>query len=98
MRAEQGGRSLSAEWRRILIVDDDAGICQSLQDLLEQERCRVDTAPSGIHALRYLQQQEFDLVLSDVVMPDMDGYQLYQAIRKRPPRLTGRAHDGFQLR
>jgi PAS domain S-box-containing protein len=72
---------------RILIVDDDAGICQSLQDLLEQERCRVETASSGIHALRYLEEQEFDLVLSDVVMPDMDGYQLYQAIRKDRPAL-----------
>src|ERR1044071_8808473 len=40
---------------RILIVDDDAGICQSLQDLLEQERCCVETATSGVYALRYLQ-------------------------------------------
>ncbi|HEY7168280.1 MAG TPA: response regulator [Candidatus Binatia bacterium] len=72
---------------RVLIVDDDAGICQSLQDLLEGERCAVETAPSGVHAMGYLQGQEFDLVLSDVVMPDMDGYQLYQAIRKDRPNL-----------
>jgi PAS domain S-box-containing protein len=72
---------------KVLIVDDDAGVCQSLQDLLEQERCCVETAASGVYALRYLQQQEFDLVLSDVVMPDMDGYALYQAIRKDRPKL-----------
>jgi PAS domain S-box-containing protein len=72
---------------RILIVDDDAGICQSLRDLLEDERCCVQTAPSGLHAMELLKRQQFDLVLSDVVMPDMDGYQLYQAVKNTMPNL-----------
>ena len=70
-----------------MIVDDDAGICQSLQDLLEEERCRVETAASGVYALQALDREEFDLVLSDVVMPDMDGYQLYQAIKQKNANL-----------
>jgi PAS domain S-box-containing protein len=70
---------------RILVVDDDAGICESLRDLLEAERCCVETASSGVAALQALERAEFDLVLSDVVMPDMDGYQLYQTIRARMP-------------
>ena len=72
---------------RVLIVDDDAGVCASLRDLLEGERCRVETAPSGVHAIRWLERQQFDLVLSDVVMPDMDGYELYQAVKARTPKL-----------
>jgi PAS domain S-box-containing protein len=72
---------------RILIVDDDAGICQSLRDLLEDERCCVDTVPSARHAMELVKRQPFDLVLSDVVMPDMDGYQLYQAVKKTLPDL-----------
>jgi PAS domain S-box-containing protein len=73
---------------RILIVDDDAGICQSLRDLLEEEHCCVETAPSALHALKSLKrQQQFDLVLSDVVMPDMDGYQLYRAVKNSLPGL-----------
>ena len=72
---------------RILIVDDDAGICQSLRDLLEEEHCCVQTAPSALHAMESVKRQQFDLVLSDVVMPDMDGYQLYQALKNTLPGL-----------
>jgi CheY-like chemotaxis protein len=70
---------------RILVVDDDAGICQSLKDLLEAEHCHVQTAASGTLAMKYLERDRFDLVLSDVVMPDMDGYELYQTVRTKMP-------------
>jgi PAS domain S-box-containing protein len=72
---------------RILVVDDDAGICQSLKDLLEEERCNIETAASGVVAMEWLSRQEFDVMLSDVVMPDMDGYELYQASKKKMPNL-----------
>jgi CheY-like chemotaxis protein len=72
---------------RVLIVDDDAGICQSLRDLLEEEGCAIETAISGVYALEWLGRQPFDLVLSDVVMPDMDGYQLYQMVKQKIPNL-----------
>jgi PAS domain S-box-containing protein len=72
---------------KILIVDDDAGICQSLGDLLEEDQCEVETASSGVVAMERLRDRKFDLVLSDVVMPDMDGYQLYQTVKKEYPNL-----------
>lgn len=72
---------------RVLIVDDDSGVCQSLKDLLEAERCSVETASSGVVAMKSLGQEPFDLVLSDVVMPDMDGYQLYQTVKESHPAL-----------
>jgi len=72
---------------KVLVVDDDAGVCESLKALLEAERCSIETAPSGVHALECLDRRSFDVVLSDVVMPDMDGYQLYQTVKKRTPRL-----------
>jgi len=72
---------------KILVVDDDAGICRSLKDLLESERCCIETVSSGIYAMESLKGQRFDLVLSDVVMPDMDGYQLYQAVKRTTPAL-----------
>jgi len=72
---------------KILIVDDDAGICQSLRDLLEAEDCQVETAASGVYAMQWLERGGFDLVLSDVVMPDIDGYQLYQYVKKSAPNL-----------
>lgn len=72
---------------RILVVDDDAGICGSLRELLEAERCCIETAASGVYAMEWLGKQQFDLVLSDVVMPDMDGYQLYQTVKQTTPEL-----------
>jgi PAS domain S-box-containing protein len=71
----------------VLVVDDDAGICQSLKQLLEAERCCIETAASGVHAMDWLGRRQFDVVLSDVVMPDMDGYELYQTVKKNMPEL-----------
>jgi len=55
--------------------------------LLEGERCCIETASSGVHAVASLRRQQFDLVLSDVVMPDMDGYELYQTVKQQTPQL-----------
>ena len=72
---------------RILIADDDGGICHTLQEILESCDCTVETAHDGAEALIRIQQGHFDLVLSDVVMPNMDGYELYQAIKRDHPEL-----------
>jgi PAS domain S-box-containing protein len=72
---------------KVLIVDDDASVCESLKDLLEAERCCIETAASGVQAMDRLGSQQFDIVLSDVVMPDMDGYELYQALKRTTPKL-----------
>ena len=72
---------------RILIVDDDLGICSTLEELLTAAGCRVETSNDGVEALRRIEGSEFDVVLTDVVMPNMDGYELYQEIRVRFPAL-----------
>lgn len=71
----------------VLVVDDDASICQSLKQLLESERCCIETAASGVYAMEWLGRRRFDVVLSDVVMPDMDGYELYKTVKKNTPEL-----------
>jgi PAS domain S-box-containing protein len=72
---------------RILVVDDDLGVCQSLRDLLTEEGCEVLVATGGLEALERLDAARVDLVLSDVVMPDLDGYELFQEVRRRDPGL-----------
>jgi PAS domain S-box-containing protein len=72
---------------RILVVDDDLGVCQSLRDLLTQEGCDVLVATGGREGLATLDTEPVDLVLSDVVMPDLDGYELFQEVRVRHPGL-----------
>jgi CheY-like chemotaxis protein len=72
---------------RILVADDDLGIARSLKEILEADGCRVVTASDGLEALEKLMAQPFDLVLTDVVMPNMDGHDLFQKIRERLPDL-----------
>ncbi len=72
---------------RVLVADDDDGICHSLEELLTRDGCEVVTARDGTEALQRLEEGHFDAVLSDVVMPNMDGYELFKAIRSRWPDL-----------
>lgn len=67
----------------ILVVDDDLGVCYSLRDLLLAEGCTVEVATNGLDALKVLERRPVDIVLSDVVMPDLDGYDLYMEVRER---------------
>jgi PAS domain S-box-containing protein len=87
--APDGGETTPGPLRglRILVVDDDLGVCHSLRDLLTQEGCEVVVATGGRDALRQLEGTSVDLVLSDVVMPDLDGHQLFQEVRGRYPGL-----------
>ena len=71
---------------RVLVVDDDKGVCNSLRDVLRDEHCKVFTANGGIEALAVLSKEPVDVVLSDVVMPDMDGYDLYMELKERLPK------------
>jgi PAS domain S-box-containing protein len=72
---------------RVLVADDDIGICRSMKELLEAEGCAVETASDGAEALRRLEDAPFDVVLTDVVMPNMDGYELYTAVHEKYPKL-----------
>jgi PAS domain S-box-containing protein len=71
----------------VLVVDDDPGVRKTVSEILELDGCVVDQAGNGIEALKQLESEDFDLVLSDVVMPDMDGYDLFQEARRRFPEL-----------
>jgi PAS domain S-box-containing protein len=72
---------------RVLVVDDDGGIRRTLAELLEAEGCRVDSAGDGAEALERIEKGDIDVVLTDVVMPRMDGYELFTTVRERWPAL-----------
>jgi PAS domain S-box-containing protein len=72
---------------RVLVVDDDGGIRRTLCELLESEGCRVESAADGRDALARIETGSFDVVLTDVVMPNMDGYELFTTVRERWPEL-----------
>lgn len=65
----------------ILVVEDSATQAQALKQILEKERCRVTLAADGEAALSSLEKSRPDIVLTDVVMPIMGGYELCRRIR-----------------
>jgi len=68
---------------RVLVVDDDLGVCRSLRDLLAAEGCEVVVATDGLRALEVLNRTAVDIIVSDVVMPDLDGYDLFMEVKRR---------------
>jgi len=69
---------------RILLVDDDPMITQLIVDMLSLDGYAVDTAPNGIAALEKIEGRRYDLILTDLHMPELDGAGLYRELAKRP--------------
>jgi PAS domain S-box-containing protein len=67
---------------RVLVVDDTSDTLEMLRQLLEIEDALVDTASSGAEALRIANGRDFDVVLSDISMPGMDGFEFVQRLRE----------------
>ncbi|RZA11022.1 MAG: response regulator [Proteobacteria bacterium] len=72
---------------KILLVDDEADFLASIQSILEDEGYDVITAENGTRALHLVEEQKPDLVLTDIVMPDVSGLQLAQSIRQSSSKL-----------
>src|SRR5215472_324719 len=68
----------------ILVVDDEAAMRELLTEILSQSGYRVVTARDGGEALGLIEKARPQLVLSDIKMPVMDGYQLCTQVRERP--------------
>ncbi|CAD6530383.1 CheR family methyltransferase [Paraburkholderia metrosideri] len=73
---------------RVLLVDDSADALDAFRALLEMEGAKVRTEPGGKAALNAVAEAEFDLILSDIGMPGMSGYELIAELRKLPQTAT----------
>jgi two-component system CheB/CheR fusion protein len=73
---------------RILLADDTEDALETFRYLLEHAGFVVTTASSAQQALEHAGRESFDLLISDVGMPDMDGYQLVQELRNRPQTVS----------
>jgi len=93
LRRRFDGDELGQNWRkrlaglRIMVVDDDPGIRSTLQEILVASGCTVETAGNGEEALACVNRSYFDLLLTDVVMPKMDGHELYLELKQSHPQL-----------
>ncbi len=67
--------------RRVLVVDDEHSIVDAVSTALRYEGFAVDTAPNGRRALSAVQEGEYDLLVLDVMMPDLDGFEVARRLR-----------------
>ncbi len=68
---------------RVLCVEDEAGLREDIAEFLRMKAYQVDEAGSGMEAMLQLRKQHYDLVLCDIKMPNMDGYQLLREMRSK---------------
>jgi len=77
-----GGQRVDGQ--RILIVEDNEPLLAAIQDVLETEGYVAFTATDGVRALQVMEDVRPDLIVADIMMPRMDGYDLYEEVRARP--------------
>lgn len=68
---------------KILIVDDDPRMCDSMKTLLSTQDYEITTTCSGKEAFKFLSENEYDVALMDIIMPDISGLQLMEHINKQ---------------
>jgi class 3 adenylate cyclase len=83
-RAEAESMSVDVPAGRVLVVDDDPLNRMLLTRSLEQEGHRVGSAASGQEALEILREKPFDVVLLDIVMPELDGVSVLERLKRDP--------------
>ena len=71
-------------------MDDEPGILDVLSTVFTDRGYTVDTANNGGEALDYLCQHQYDLIISDLCMPGVDGEALYRRVREADPEMAGR--------
>jgi two-component system NtrC family sensor kinase len=74
----------------VLVVDDESIIAQLIADVLADAGYQIDTAPHGMAALERLDHRSYDVILSDLRMPELDGLGLFREIEQRYPDLLHR--------
>jgi two-component system NtrC family sensor kinase len=76
--------------RRVLVVDDEISIRLLLHDILRLDQHSVALASSGVEAADLVEREQFDIIITDMKMPGMDGAAFYRQVRERDPAQAGR--------
>ena len=94
--SREGDQGVADDVPRILVVDDEPDVRELVEVLLAAPARLIDGADGGREALRRLAAQAYDLVVSDLRMPEVDGIQIYQAVQAQPaPRPALLFMSGF---
>jgi CheY-like chemotaxis protein len=72
---------------RVLAIDDDSAVCATVCAILQRAGHQVVTAQDGRRGLKLLEAEQFDLLLIDIFMPEMDGLETIRVLRRSKPQL-----------
>ncbi|OUS14343.1 hypothetical protein A9Q89_00085 [Gammaproteobacteria bacterium 53_120_T64] len=89
------GLDVAGGEEQILVVDDEEALCELAAELLSQKGYRVTRTTDVRQALEIMQTASFDLLLSDLIMPGMNGYQLAREVREKYPTTKILLASGF---
>ena len=73
--------------KKILLIDDEPDVTYTIKKILEDNGLKVDSFNDPILALNYYKVDFYDLVILDIKMPKMDGFELYTKIREKEPKV-----------
>jgi len=79
---------------RVLVVDDDAGVREVVRSMLESAGYQVVVAENGKEAMKMLETERADLILTDLVMPEQEGIETIKTLRREYPDLKVIAMSG----
>jgi CheY-like chemotaxis protein len=68
--------------RRLLVIDDESSIRMFVRSIFENKGCSITVAASGRDGLRFAKTDKYDVIITDMVMPDMGGAELIAELRK----------------
>ncbi len=94
--AKESALSPTQTSKRILIVDDEADVRTIAVEIFDHLEQQAVAAEGGIEAMKILEEQQFDLVLLDLTMPEMDGLQTFQKIHQSYPELKVVLCSGYR--
>ena len=70
---------------RVLVADDDPSILQLVRTIIKREGFDVDCAADGVEAIEYLEEHDYPVILLDLMMPRMDGFEVIEWLKTHPP-------------
>ena len=83
-------KSAETRKRHVLIVEDEVELALSYKELLEAHGFSVHTAPTGVVALKHIQNKEVDAVICDLKLPQLEGDMFYVTVEKTKPEVCDR--------
>jgi DNA-binding NtrC family response regulator len=93
--AEEGAGVDSAKGPTILIMEDEPSLAEGLKMILAEQGYRVSVAEAGLRALGSLTETDYDLLVMDLRLPDMDGMEVFRLIREIKPQIKVIVMTGY---